>query len=104
MNGALVKNDKYERKNPFAKADYFGLIAFILYQKDLHKHYTLYLFSYQCINPIKKVVNLQEVKSNLSDILPVTCLYNGKWDTDITIFGCTGNQRLYELVSDEFNF
>ena len=48
-------------------------------------------FSYQCINPLKKVVNLEEEKSELNVNYPVTCLYNGQWDTDITLFGCTGN-------------
>ena len=40
---------------------------------------------------MKKVVNLEEEKSELNVIYPVTCLYNGQWDTDITLFGCTGN-------------
>ena len=39
---------------------------------------------------MKKVVNLEEEKSDLLDVFPVTCLYNGEWDTDLNLFGCTG--------------
>ncbi len=35
------------------------------------------------------MVNLAEKKAPLHEMLAVTCLYNGKWDTDITKFGCT---------------
>ena len=47
------------------------------------------LFSYQCWDERKKVVNIYE-DSDLLDILNVTCLYNGSWSHNPTNFGCNG--------------
>ncbi len=47
---------------------------------------------YKCNNPAKKIVNLvDDTDTNLVDSLNVSCLFNGRWDTDVTEFGCTGN-------------
>ena len=46
--------------------------------------------SYACINPLKKVVNLLEGAASLHEKLPVTCMYNGKYDIDVKTYGCTG--------------
>ena len=45
---------------------------------------------FTCLNALKKVVNLKEDAAPLLDFLPMTCLYNGKYDVDIFSYGCTG--------------
>ena len=44
---------------------------------------------YSCLNSRKQVVNIKKEDGDLYDALPVTCLYNGKYDTNIFDFGCT---------------
>ena len=48
------------------------------------------IFSYKCVNPIKKIVDLTNPSASLLSNLNVTCLVNGKYSVDVLDYGCIG--------------
>ena len=46
---------------------------------------------YTCDNPSKKAIDMTNPTSPLYNNINLTCLVNGKYDKDITNYGCIGD-------------
>lgn len=59
-------------------------------------------YNYKCLDSRKKVVNLEELRSDLLDVLEIKCLYNGQWSANPKDFGCTECLRKYDPPNGQF--